>query len=160
MYFAKREIYELIRENGGQWNDSKERPIVCIIESKEIEGLYYAVPVGNFEHRDNIAKKRIQKYLDLPPERIESCFYHVGNTTDKSIFFISDAIPITDKYIEREYKNFYKETLHVIKNKTLISELERKLTRILSWEKGRPNYFRQHITDIKNILIGELKNEK
>ena len=29
MYFAKKEIYDLIRSLGGQWNDAKERPIVC-----------------------------------------------------------------------------------------------------------------------------------
>ena len=45
MYFAKQEIYDLIRSLGGEWNDSKERPIVCIIESKEIDGLFYAIPV-------------------------------------------------------------------------------------------------------------------
>ena len=62
MYFAKREIYDLIRSLGGQWNDSKERPIVCIFESTEQEGLYYAVPVGNYEHRNEKAKERIQRY--------------------------------------------------------------------------------------------------
>ena len=156
MYFAKREIYDLIRSLGGQWNDSKERPIVCIFESNEHKGLYYAVPVGNFEHRDNKAKERIQRYLDLPKDRIESCFYHVGNTTVKSIFFLSDVIPIIDKYIDREYKNYYSNKIHEIKNKELIAELERKLKRILAWEKGKPNYFRQHITDAKNELIKEL----
>lgn len=156
MYFAKREIYDLIRSLGGQWNDSKERPIVCIFESNEHKGLYYAVPVGNYEHRDNKAKERIQRYLDLPKDRIESCFYHVGNTTAKSIFFLSDVIPIIDKYIDREYKNYYSNKIHEIKNKELIAELERKLKRILAWEKGKPNYFRQHITDAKNELIKEL----
>ena len=156
MYFAKKEIYDLIRSLGGQWNDSKERPIVCIFESNEHKGLYYAVPVGNYEHRDNKAKERIQKYLDLPEDRIESCFYHVGNTTVKSIFFLSDVIPIIDKYIDREYKNYYSNKIHEIKNKELIAELERKLKRILAWEKGKPNYFRQHITDTKNELIKEL----
>ena len=156
MYFAKREIYDLIRSLGGQWNDSKERPIVCIFESNEHKGLYYAVPVGNYEHRDNKAKERIQRYLDLPENRIESCFYHVGNTTVKSIFFLSDVIPIIDKYIDREYKNYYSNKIHEIKNKKLIAELERKLKRILAWEKGKPNYFRQHITDAKNELIKEL----
>ena len=156
MYFARREIYDLIRSLGGQWNDSKERPIVCIFESNEHKGLYYAVPVGNYEHRDNKAKERIQRYLDLPKDRIESCFYHVGNTTVKSIFFLSDVIPIIDKYIDREYKNYYSNKIHEIKNKELIAELERKLKRILAWEKGKPNYFRQHITDAKNELIKEL----
>lgn len=156
MNFAKREIYDLICSLGGQQNDSKERPIVCIFESNEHKGLYYAVPVGNYEHRDNNAKERIQRYLDLPEDRIESCFYHVGNTTVKSIFFLSDVIPIIDKYIDREYKNYYSNKIHEIKNKELIAELERKLKRILAWEKGKPNYFRQHITDAKNELIKEL----
>ena len=156
MYFAKREIYDLIRSLGGQWNDSKERPIMCIFESNEHKDLYYAVPVGNYEHRDNKAKERIQRYLDLPEGRIESCFYHVGNTTVKSIFFLSDVIPIIDKYIDREYKNYYSNKIHEIKNKELIAELERKLKRILAWENGKPNYFRQHITDAKNELIKEL----
>ena len=158
MYFAKEEIYQLIRQLGGQWNDSKERPLVCVIESKEVQGLYYAIPVGNYNHRDDKAKKRIQGYLDLPEERIESCYYHVGNTTVKSIFFISDVIPITSEYIEREYRNFYTGAIHEIKNKTLISELERKVLRILAWENGNHNYFRQHITDVKNALITKLKS--
>ena len=156
MYFAKNSIYQLIRDNGGQWNDSKKRPIVCIFESKEIEGLYYAIPVGDYDHRDEKAKERIQNYLNLPNQNIESCFYHVGNTTVKSIFFVSDVIPIIDSYIEREYKNNFTGSIHEIKNKTLISELERKLARILAYEQSNPNHFRQHITDIKNILISEL----
>ena len=65
-------------------------------------------------------------------------------------------IPIIDKYIDREYKNYYSNKIHEIKNKELIAELERKLKRILAWEKGKPNYFRQHITDTKNELIKEL----
>ena len=160
MYFAKSEMYDLIRSLGGEWNDSKERPIVCIFESTEQEGLYYAVPVGNYEHRNEKAKERIQRYLDLSEDRIESCFYHVGNTTVKSIFFLSDVIPITDKYIDREYKNYYSNRIHEIKNRELIAELERKLKRILAWENGRPNCFRQHITDVKNALIAELNSDK
>ena len=114
MYFAKKEIYDLIRSLGGQWNDAQERPIVCVFQSSEIEGLYYAVPVGNYEHRSDEAKERIQRYLNLPENRIESCYYHVGNTTVKSIFFLSDVIPITDKYIEREYLNYYSNKIHEI----------------------------------------------
>ena len=41
---------------------------------------------------------------------------------------------------------------HFIKNKKLISELERKLKWILYFEDSTPNYFRQHITDLKNKL--------
>lgn len=40
IYFGKDEIYNMIRSEGGVWNDSKERPIFCLIESAEHAGLY------------------------------------------------------------------------------------------------------------------------
>ena len=46
-------------------------------------------------------------------------------------------------------------TAFTIFAKKLISELERKLKRILYFEDSRPNYFRQHITDIKYKLSSE-----
>lgn len=158
MYYGKEDLYNLIRNTGGVWNDSKERPIFCCLESKEINGLYWAIPVGKYEHRDVSAKKRINSFMNLPSSNIASCFYHIGNTTCKSIFFISDVIPITDKYIEREYINFQTSLIHVVKNKKLINDLERKLKRILAYENSNPNFFRQHITDVKNKMIKELNN--
>ena len=156
MYFGKKEFYQIIRNLGGTWNDSKERPILCLIKSLEHDNLYWAIPVGNYEHRDEKAKSRIQKYMNYDKKDIRSCFYHIRNTNKKSIFFISDVVPFTDKYIDREYLNKTKK-IHIIKNKTLLSELEYKLKRILAFEKTKPNYFRQHITDTKNYLISELK---
>lgn len=155
MYFGKNEIYEKIRQIGGSWNDSKERPIVCLIKSTEHDKLYWAIPVGKWDHRDSKAKARINNYLAKDKDNIEHNYYHVGKTTVKSIFFISDVIPITDKYIERTYKGFNNE-IFIIKNKKLLKELEDKLKRILTYENSRPNYFRQHITDLKNLLISEL----
>lgn len=155
MYFGKNEFYNIIRENGGTWNDSKERPIICLVKSVECDKLYWAIPVGNYEHRDEAAKKRIQKYIDFDQKDIRSCFYHVGNTNEKSIFFISDVVPFTDKYIDREYLNKTRK-IHIVKNKVLLSELEYKLGRILAFENKRPNYFRQHITDMKKYLLNEL----
>lgn len=159
MYFGKIEFYQIIRNIGGTWNDSKERPIICLMKSLECDYLYWAIPVGNYEHRDEKAKERIQKYMSFDKKDIRSCFYHVGNTNEKSIFFISDVVPFTDKYIEREYLNKTKK-IHIVKNKVLLSELEYKLKRILAFEKKKPNYFRQHITDIKNFLIEELNKDK
>ena len=78
------------------------------------------------------------------------------NTNEKSILFISDVVPIIEKYIDREYKNKSKK-IHIVKNKVLLSELEYKLSRILELENRKPNYFRQHITDVKNCLLGELR---
>ena len=160
IYFGKNCFYNIIRDIGGQWNDSKERPIVCLIKLAENDDIYWAIPMGNWKHRDDNAKERIKKYLDYPEDDIRSCFYHLGRTDEKSIFFISDVVPITQKYIDRTYKNKYTNEAYVIKNKKLLSELIRKTKRILSWENANPNYYRQHITDIKNYLIEELKPEK
>lgn len=155
MYFGKGEIYDKIRAVGGTWNDSKDRPIVCLLESTEKKGLYWAIPVGNWNHRDVQAQQRIYYYMNCPVTDIRSCYYHIGKTTTKSIFFISDVIPITKEYIERDYLGYDKNHF-VIKNKRLINELADKLKRILAFEASRNNYFRQHITDIKNELILEL----
>ena len=155
IYFAKNQFYNIIKENGGQWNDKKERPIVCLIADDTVEGLYWAIPMGAWEHRDEQAKQRILNYINRPKSHVSSCYYHIGNTTQKSIFFISDVVPITDNYIEREYLG-YDSNLYVIKNTKLITELRKKLSRILNFEKNTPNYFRQHITDVKNHLIEEL----
>ena len=120
MYFGKNEFYQIIRDNGGVWNDSKERPIICLMKSVECNDLYWAIPVGNYEHRDEEQKKRIERYMNYDKKDIRSCFYHVGKTNEKSIFFISDVVPFTDKYIDREYKNKAKN-IHIVKNKILLS---------------------------------------
>ena len=73
----------------------------------------------------------------------------------KSIFFISDAIPITDKYILSEHLAS-NDTPYIIKNSVLLESLNYKLNRILNFEATNHNYFRQHITDIKESLIKEL----
>ncbi|MDD4690541.1 MAG: hypothetical protein PHE51_12470 [Eubacteriales bacterium] len=156
MYFAKKELYQKIIDAGGMWNDSKERPVVCLIESTEIEGLFWAIPVGAWNHRDKDAQDRINRFIQLPSNNLGSCYYHVGNTTVKSIFFISDVIPIIEKYIDREYEGFNKQ-LYIIKNRKLLQEITYKLTRILAMESSNNNYFRQKITNIKNILVSELE---
>ena len=159
IYFGKNSYYSIIRSIGGQWNDSKERPIVCLIRLSENDKIYWAIPMGNWNHRDENAKKRIQKYINYSEDDIRSCFYHLGRTDEKSIFFISDVVPITEKYIDRSYKSRYTGQPYVIKNQQLINELIRKVKRILSWENANPNFYRQHITDIKNYLINELQED-
>ena len=46
LYYAKSEFGEMIRRVGGTWNDTKHRPIVCLVKSSEHEGLYWAIPMG------------------------------------------------------------------------------------------------------------------
>lgn len=156
IYFGDSKFYNIIRSVGGVWNDTKDRPIVCLLKLSENDKLFWAVPIGNWGHRDGAAKARIQKYMSYDDKDIRSCYYHIGKTDVTSIFFISDVVPITDKYIVREYINKYTGLPYIIKNKMLLSELQRKLKRILYWENANPNVFRQHITDVKEYLIKEL----
>ena len=157
LYFAKGIFKDLIRSVGGEWNDKKQRPMVCLIKSSECDDLYWAIPMGDLNHRTQEQIDRINKFLSYPERDIRSCYYHVANTTTNSIFFISDAIPISDKYIDREYT--YGGTHYIIKNPKVIEELERKLFRILAIENSSPNKFRQHITSVKNRILEEISND-
>lgn len=163
MYFAKNQFYQVIKSLGGEWNDTKFRPIVTLIQSSDNPDIYWAIPMGSLDHRDKKQQQRLQSYLNKKNHDISSCFYHVGKTDKDSIFFISDLVPITMKYIEREYivgpqKN---NKQYVIKNKNLIAELERKVSRIIAYEKsyiqsqGKPK-FRQRFLDIYDYLEKEL----
>lgn len=156
LYFGKDEFYQIIRNVGGIWGDTKKRPLLCLIRSTDHEQIFWAIPIGMWSHRSKGAKMRIERYLNLPASNLASCYYHVGRTTAKSIFFISDVIPIVDKYIEREYYGNNYEA-YIIKNPKLILELKRKVSRILYFEEKNPNYFRQHITDVKRYLLEELE---
>lgn len=46
LYYATPQFTEMIRSVGGVWNDSKHRPIVCLINAREHAGLYWAIPMG------------------------------------------------------------------------------------------------------------------
>lgn len=116
-------------------------------------------PWGKLNHRDQEQQKRLDFYLNLPERDLRSCYYHIGRTTSKSIFFISDAIPITEKYIESIHIGADKKHF-IIKNSKLNAELERKLFRILSMENTNADHFRQHITSVKKYLIKELESAK
>lgn len=163
IYFAKNEFYEIIRSLGGVWNDKKYRPIVTLIKSSDHPDIYWAIPMGDYDHRDENAKKRIRSFLSRSDRDISSCYYHIGKTDKKSIFFISDVVPITLEYIERGYLIGPKsnQIQYVIKNKNLIKELERKVGRIISFEKNYTatngqSKFRQRFLDIHNYLLTEL----
>ena len=158
VYFGSNKYYDTIRRLGGKWNDQKERPIVCLLQLSENDNVYWAIPVGNFSHRNKEAKERIEKFLNYNQNDIRSCYYHLGKIdVVSSIFFISDIVPITEEYIDREYLGVYTNKIYIIKNNALLAELKRKVLRILAWENSRPNCFRQHITDIKNYLIEEIQ---
>lgn len=155
LYYATPDFAQMIRSVGGSWNDTKHRPLVCLVKSNENEHLYWAIPMGKLNHRNQDQQKRLNFYLNLPEKDIRSCYYHIGRTTSQSIFFISDAIPMIDRYIDEIHVGGNGQH-YIIKNRKLIQELERKLFRILSIENSQKNHFRQHITDVKHHLLNEL----
>ena len=82
---------------------------------------------------------------------------HIARTTKDALYKISSCYPITEKYIDHP---FITNNVHVVMQKQDdINEIRRKFKRILSMESRKPNYFKQHITDIKRYLIDELSNE-
>ncbi len=70
------------------------------------------------------------------------------------MYKISSCFPIITKYIDHEYTTSGKHV--IMKRKESISEIERKLKRILAMEFNNNNYFPQHISDIRKYLIEEL----
>ncbi len=154
VYFFTSDLKQFIIGCGGQWSDEKNRPMVCLIKSSENENLYWAIPMGDMRHRTDDQRARIQRYLNYPNRDIRSCYYHIGRTDKESLFFISDTVPVIERFVDRPYQ--VGKVDYVIKNKNLINALEGKLTRILTFERGSPNYFRQHISDVKAKLIEEL----
>jgi len=164
MYFAKEEFFQLIRDLGGTWDDVKQRPVVTLIQSKQNPEIYWAIPLGNYNHRDARGKERIRSFLDSPEHQIRSCYYHVGKTDKKSIFNVSQVVPVTKKYIDREYTYAGNHLQIVLKNKNLVKELERKVSRILAYErdfmkKNGKSRFQQGITKIFDHLQAELAAE-
>ena len=74
LYFGKKEFYDIIRNVGGVWNDSKERPLVCLLKLSENDNIYWAIPMGNLDHRDENAKRRIEKIFIIHKQRYQILF--------------------------------------------------------------------------------------
>ena len=160
MYFING-IRDVVLSVGGKFDDFKDRPIVALLQSKDDINIFWAIPVGDLSHRSKEGRDRIDKYLKYPIKDIRSCFYHIGKTNKESLFFLSDAFPITVDYISREYLTFNSQH-YVIKNKQLILALEEKLKRILSYEQSKIKqtgnfFFRQNIFGIYNHMRNETK---
>ena len=93
----------------------------------------------------------------LDERDLRSCYYHIVKGNRTALYKISSCYPITEKYIDHEYKV---NNIHVIiQRKEDLLEINRKFRRIIAMENRKPNYFCQHITDVKNYLIKELEAE-
>lgn len=157
-YLIKNEFVDLINNTiGGSYNDSKQRPIYCCIKDNKLDGIYWAIPTSDLSHRSSKQISKYERFINLPNKDIRSCYYHIGHTNRPALFKISNVFPVTDKYIIREYISNNKPL--VMKNKTDIATIRKKVLRILSYENQHINKLEQHITDIKNYLIDEMSQD-
>lgn len=157
-YLIKNEFVDLINNTiGGSYNDSKQRPIYCCIKDNKLDGIYWAIPTSDLSHRSSKQISKYERFINLPNKDIRSCYYHIGLTNRPALFKISNVFPVTDKYIIREYISNNKPL--VMKNKTDIATIRKKVLRILSYENQHINKLEQHITDIKNYLIDEMSQD-
>lgn len=62
IYFLKNDFYQLIKKVGGIYNDTKERPIVCLLKIDNTD-IFWAIPMGDLSHRNKKQKDRIMKYI-------------------------------------------------------------------------------------------------
>lgn len=155
VYIIKQDFFVMFEKMGCKFKNNKfeSRPTFCCMKDKEIDGLYWAIPTSKITENKNL--DRISKYINMK-RGIGSCYYHIGYTNYPAIYCISSAFPITEKYIDREYKVNGKHL--VIKNKQQIQNIRKKLKRILQFESQNENKFEQKISLIKNELVKEIKN--
>ena len=155
-YLLNQSYIDLVQKLGGKYNDNKTRPMFCCIKDVETEGLYWLIPTSDYSHRTQIQKDRINSYIKA--KGIKSAFYFVGYTTKDALFKISNALPVTEKYISREYVSC---GVHLIlQDQAQIIEIRKKLYKILSYEKLYPNRLEQKITTIREYIVNELQQEK
>jgi hypothetical protein len=158
LYIVKKEYLELVQSLGGDcdYYNGNKRPVYCCIKDQIVAGLYWAIPTSDLNHRNRNQQTYYEFCLQQPETDLRSCYYHIGRTTKDALYKISSCYPITEKYIDHEFVSC---GVHVIVRRAeTVKEIERKLKRILAFESRRPNYFNQHITDIKNYLLRELED--
>lgn len=63
MYYVTDELKTIIKKCGGEWNDKKKRPVVCLIKSTENSELYWAIPMEKINHRDADGMNRINNFM-------------------------------------------------------------------------------------------------
>jgi len=157
-YKLTNDYYMLLQRLGGIYNDNKERPIYCCMKDKYNDSIFWAIPTSDVLHRTDEQLKRIQFFCALPDRDIRSCYYHIGHTNRPAIFKISRVLPIIQSYISGEYTS---QGAHLIlKNESLITNIEKKLARILFDEQRHPNKYEQHITTIYTYLLNEISKQE
>jgi hypothetical protein len=129
--------------------------VYCCLQDRDNPGIYWAIPASDASHRTREQLARIQRLCDLPERDIRSCFYHIGHTNRPAIFKISNVLPVTESHIDGEYIS---QGVHLMmKSKSQIAAITRKLKRILFDEHLHPDKYEQHITTIYAHISAALR---
>ena len=156
-YKLSQDYFDIIKQIGGTYRDSKERPIYCCLQDKKHSDIYWAIPTSDISHRASEQLERIKRLCALQERDIRSCYYHLGYTNRSAIFRISSVLPVTDEYISGEYTS---QGIHLIlRNTNLIAEIERKLSRILFDEERHHNKYEQRITALYTFMKTEIEKK-
>ncbi|MEQ2416581.1 hypothetical protein AAAY30_05785 [Ruminococcoides bili] len=75
-YLIDNTYIKLINNLGGKYGDSKQRPIYCCINDKNINGLFWAIPTSDISHRTQNQIAKYNNYIQLPKNDIRSAYYH------------------------------------------------------------------------------------
>lgn len=128
----------------------------CCIKDREFEGLYWLIPVSDYSHRTQRQRDRVNSLLK--EKGIRSAYYFVGETNKPALFKISNVLPISEKYILREYTSNGNPL--ILQDEAQIKEIRQKLYRILAYEALYPNRLEQKITAVREYICRELQKEK
>ena len=157
-YIIKDEFFDKFEKEGStfEYNKSNSRPTFCCFEDKIHKGLFWAIPAGRAQGK-NI--ERIRRFMSYDFETdIRASYYYLGYTNQKAIFYISSAFPVTEKYILRAYT--VQNSPLEIKRISVLSEIEKRMLKILTYENHNPNVLETHISNIKKVLLEELEKEQ
>ena len=157
-YKLTSEYLALVRQLGGTYRDNKERPVYCCVRDRKQPDIYWAIPTSDVFHRTPEQLDRIKRYCSFEDRDIRSCYYHIGHTNRPAIFKISNVLPVTEKHIDREYIS--QGTHLILRDKKLIAEIEKKLSRILFDESRHPNRYEQHISSVYSYLADEIARQQ
>lgn len=159
LYIIKQDYFDMIKGVGADIEDSdaSRRPVYCCIKDRTTPGIYWAIPTSDWSHRSKAQQQKYMDYISKPESDLRHSYYHIAYTTKKAVYKISSCFPITESYVDHEFLSQGKHV--VLKSKKEVEGIEKKLRKILAFESRKNNYFSQHITDIKNVLMKEMNSD-
>ena len=128
IYIVKDEFFKRFYDATWIYNKNESRPFYYSFP--DTDGIYWLIPMTSKVEK---IKGKIKRFEDK--FGAGNCvYYEVGVVNGKEAGFkISDIFPITEEYIEREYK--FKGRHVVIETKSLNESLERKAKTYLNMVK-------------------------